>query len=461
MSARHRFVVIVAAAVTLIAMPFATHGATWKVGAAKHKITPEQSMWMAGYGSRTQPATGLLNDLWAKALVLEDAQGTRVVIIGLDLVGISPDVADPVREQLTTKYNLPAANVAFCCSHTHSGPVVGHNLRSLHYDQVDENQQSLIDAYAARLQQSLVDVVGDAIAALTPSQLSFGSGTATFATNRRNNPEADVPRLRSEGNLAGPFDHDVPVLKITDLDGKLTGMLFGYACHATVLSDYDWSSDYPGFAQGDLEAKHPGCTAVFFAGCGADQNPLPRRQVELAKQYGAELASAVDKALCEPLEPIEGDLSASATHIDLALARVPTREEVERDAQSENKYVAARAKWYLSLLDAGGALPGTYRYPIQLWRLGNKLTLVTLGGEVVVDYALRLKHELGPESTWVAGYTNDVMAYIPSRRVLAEGGYEGGGAMVYYSLPSPWDPSVEENIVRAVHALSDAPKSAP
>ncbi len=94
-------------------------------------------------------------------------------------------------------------------------------------------------------------------------------------------------------------------------------------------------------------------------------------------------------------------------------------------------------------------------------RLGDKLTLVTLGGEVVVDYALRLKHELNPENTWVAGYTNDVMAYIPSRRVLAEGGYEGGGAMVYYSLPSPWDPSIEENIVRAVHALNELPKSAP
>ncbi len=366
MSTRRRFFVRVAAAIALSAMPFAAHGANWKVGAAKQKITPEHSMWMAGYGSRTQPATGLLNDLWAKALVLEDTRGTRVAIIGLDLVGISPDVADPVREQLENKFNLPAANVAFCCSHTHSGPVVGHNLRSLHYDQVDANQKSLIDAYAAHLQQSLVGVVGQAIAALAPAKLSFGSGTAAFATNRRNNPEADVPRLRSEGNLAGPFDHDVPVLKITDPEGKLTGVLFGYACHATVLSDYDWSSDYPGFAQSDLEAKHPGCTAVFFAGCGADQNPLPRRQVALAKQYGAELASAVDKVLSEPLEPIEGDLTASATHIDLALAHVPTREDVERDAQSDDKYVASRAKWYLSLLDAGQALPGTYRYPIQL-----------------------------------------------------------------------------------------------
>ncbi len=454
-----RYLMHAFASAAVLVMVLGEAQAAWKVGAAKVKITPEQSMWMAGYGSRTQPATGFLNDLFAKAIVLEDARGTRVALIGLDLVGISPDVAEPVRELVARKYNLVPANVAFCCSHSHSGPVVGLNLRSLHYDQLDDNQRQLIDAYAVRLQQSIVDVVGQAIAELAPSKLAFGHGNAAFATNRRNNPEADVPRLRAEGKLVGPYDHDVPVLKITDLDGKLTAVLFGYACHATVLSGYEWSSDYPGFAQSELEARHPGCTAVFFAGCGADQNPLPRRQVELARQYGAELAAAVDKALDETLMPIEGDLTARGTHVDLALASVPTREEVERDAESADKYVAARAKWYLSLLDAGQSLPGTYRYPIQYWRLGDKLTLVTLGGEVVVDYALRLKRELGPDTTWVAGYTNDVMAYIPSRRVLGEGGYEGGGAMVYYSLPSPWTPAVEEDIVRAVHALNGTPKA--
>ncbi len=450
---RVRGLVFVVAWLIGVALCCDAQAADWQAGAAKVKITPQQSMWMAGYGSRTQPATGFLNDLWAKAVVLEDAAGTRVAIIGLDLVGISPDVADPVREQLAAKFNLPPTNVAFCCSHTHSGPAVGHNLRSLHYDLVDDQQKKLIDEYAVRLQQDIVDVVGQAVTALAPANLSYGSGTASFAANRRNNPEADVPRLRSEGKLVGPFDHEVPVLKITDAEGRLKSVLFGYACHATVLSDYDWSSDYPGFAQSGLEAKHPGCTAVFFAGCGADQNPLPRRQVELAKEYGAQLAAAVDKALAEPLSPIEGNLATGATFVELALQHVPSREEVERDAQSSDKYVSARAKWYLSLLDDGKPVPGTYRYPVQVWRLGDTLTLVTLGGEVVVDYALRLKHELGP-ATWVAGYTNDVMAYIPSRRVLNEGGYEGGGAMVYYSLPSPWAPSVEEDIVRAVHELS-------
>jgi hypothetical protein len=425
----------------------------WKAGTATQKITPDGSMWMAGYGSREHPSTGLINDLFAKALVLEDATGTRAAVITLDLVGIGPDLAEPVTAELASRHRLPRANVAICCSHTHSGPVVGVNLRTLHRDLMDDEQKRLIDRYAAHLKTTLVDLVGRAIAALAPSKLSFGHGTATFAANRRNNKEPDVPQLRAEGKLVGPFDHDAPVLKITDPSGKLTAVLFGYACHATVLSGYEWSSDYPGFAQSELEKTHPGCTALFFAGCGADQNPLPRRKVELASQYGRELAAAVDLVLKEKLEPLAPQLEVAWKQIPLEFAHVPSREEVENDAKSSDRYVSARARHYLELLDAGKSIPATYPYPIQVWRLGQKLVLIALGGEVVVDYALRLKQEYGPKQTWVAGYSNDVMAYIPSRRVLAEGGYEGGGAMVYYSLPSPWAPTVEAKIIDTVRDI--------
>ena len=424
--------------------------AGWKAGVAQQKITPGESMWMAGYGSRNHPATGLLNDLYAKALVLEDARGTRVALISLDLVGISPDLVAPICEQLQAKYKLSRSHVAICCSHTHSGPVVGHNLQTLHYDQVDAAQQQQIDRYAAELKEKIVALVGRAIDNLAPSRISFGNGTAAFAVNRRNNKEPDAASLRAAGKLVGPEDHDVPVLRVADADGKLKAIVFGYACHATVLDGYDWSSDYPGFAQSELEAEHPGVTALFFAGCGADQNPLPRRKVELARQYGRELADSVEAVLKEKLEPVVGNLEVGWTQVPLELADVPTRDQIEQDAKSADRYVAARARLYLEKLSDGESLPKTYPYPIQVWRLGPKLTFVALGGEVVVDYALAIKQQMGGERTWVAGYTNDVMAYIPSRRVLAEGGYEGGGAMVYYSLPSPWAPSVERAILDAV-----------
>ncbi len=439
--------------ICLSALPCPALADGWKAGVAKQRITPQESMWMAGYGSRNHASTGFLNDLWAKALVLEDPQGGRVAIVTLDLVGISPDLADPIKGELDKKYQLTPARVALYCSHTHSGPVVGHNLPVLHYGLIDKEQQQLVDRYAAYLKQGVVDLVGRASGALKPATISWGQGQATFAVNRRNNKEADAPRLRADGQLQGPVDHAVPVLKIADDNGKLVAVLFGYACHATVLDGYEWSSDYPGFAQSELESQHPRCTALFFAGCGADQNPLPRRKTELAQQYGRELAESVNAVLKETLEPLSGTLEVRAQMVELPLASVPSTEEVAKDAQSSDRYVAARAQRYLKMLSKDKQVPASYPYPIQAWRLGPKLILVNLGGEVVVDYALRIKQELGAERTWVAGYANDVMAYIPSRRVLLEGGYEGGGAMVYYGLPSPWTPSIEESIVGAVRGL--------
>jgi neutral ceramidase len=308
----------------------------------------------------------------------------------------------------------------------------------------------LVEEYAATLRTRLVGVVGEALGRLTPARLEWGEGLTTFAVNRRANKEADVPRLRDAGLLRGPVDHAVPVLSVRDPQGKLTAVVFGYACHATVLSDYQWTGDYPGFAQIALEKAHPGATALFWAGCGADQNPLPRRTVARAEEYGRRLADAVTDVLHAPMKPVSGGLTASYREIDLPFADLPTREQILKDAESTNKYVAARAKLLLQQLEQGGSLRGTYPYPVQAWQLGDGPTLVALGGEVVVDYALRLKKELGPGGLWVAGYCNDVMAYIPSLRVLKEGGYEGGGAMVYYGLPTVWGPRVEELIVAEV-----------
>jgi hypothetical protein len=151
------------------------------------------------------------------------------------------------------------------------------------------------------------------------------------------------------------------------------------------------------------------------------------------------------------MSPVKGQLRSSYTEINLPFGDLPSRDQLVKDSADNNRFIAARAKMLLKQLEDKGSLAGTYPYPVQVWQLGSDLTWVALGGEVVVDYSLRLKVELGRDNTWVAGYTNDVMAYIPSARVLKEGGYEGGGAMVYYGLPTVWGSKVEELIVGAVH----------
>ncbi len=426
--------------------------AGWQAGTARAVITPKQSMWMAGYGSRTSPSEGKLTDLYAKVLVLEDARQQRAVLITLDLVGIGQEMTKRICDSLADEYGLERHQIGICTSHTHTGPVVGMNLGPLHYLLVDERQQALINAYAKRLHAQVVETVGNALEDLQPCRVAWGNGTSTFAVNRRNNREAEVPALRTEGNLAGPFDHDVPVLTVRSNDDQLKSVVFGYACHSTVLSFNQWSGDYPGFAQIALEKQFPGCQAMFFAGCGADQNPLPRRTVELARHYGDRLAAAVAAVvLTTKMQPIESTVETSYREIDLPLGQLPSREEIEADAKSTNKYTVARARMLLDQLDQGQSLASTYPYPIGVWKLGNDVQFILLGGEVVVDYAIRLKAELRGTKTWVAGYANDVMAYIPSRRVLAEGGYEGGGSMVYYGLPTIWAPELENDLVNEVH----------
>lgn len=420
---------------------------------ARENITPQQFMWMSGYGSRDAPADGKLTELWAKALVLEDPAGERAVLLTLDLVGIGRQLSNSVRDELEQHYGLRRSQVALCTSHTHTGPVVGDNLRSMYF--YDDEQDRLVQEYTARLRQQLVELVGRALEAFEPCHLSQGQGEVAFAVNRRNNAAEDVPARRAEGTLVGPSDHDVPVLAVRRADDTLLAVVMGYACHATTLSLNQWSGDYPGYAQIELEAAHPGAMALFWAGCGADQNPLPRRTVELAQEYGRQLAQAVYQVLDGEMQPVEGPLRTAYAEIDLPFDKLPTVDQLKSEAASDNRFVASRARRLLAQIDSGQPLSPTYPYPIQVWHLGSELCFITLGGEVVVDYALRLKSELGADTTWVAGYANDVMAYIPSRRVLIEGGYEGGGAMVYYGLPTVWDPSVEERIVRKVHELAD------
>ena len=427
-------------------------GVSWKIGVAKVNITPDQFFWMSGYAARTKPAEGKLTDLWAKVLVLEDQQGERACLVTLDLIGVHRRFSQLVCREIRARYQLDRKQVAICCSHTHTGPVVGGNLSPLHYLQLDDDQRKRVDRYAGILRANILDAVHQAINNLQSSSLWWGNGSTDFAVNRRENrPEQNVKALRVTRQLKGPTDHDVPVLAVRDQAGKLKAVVFGYACHATVLSSYEWSGDYPGFAQMELESYHPDCIAMFWAGCGGDQNPIPRRDAQLARHYGRRLANAVDKVLLTTqMHELKSRLVTKFDEIDLAFQHVPNEEELRIDIKSDNRYMAARARFFMSQLDSGEEIPRSYPYPVGSWHLGDEIQFVLLGGEVVVDYANRIKSQHRKARTWVAGYTNDVMAYIPSRRVLREGGYEGGGAMVYYGLPSAWAPDVEADIMQEV-----------
>lgn len=429
----------------------------WLAASGKVDISPESPMWMAGYAARTKPAEGSLTPLFAKVLVLQDAATEKpAVLITLDLVGVDRDLAGEISGELMEAFKIDRSRIAICTSHNHSGPALWRNLAPLHYLLMDDEHKARIRAYTESLVPRIVTVAKSVHSAMRPARLSWGSGATDFAVNRRENSEASVPVRRRDGTIVGPAQHDVPVLAVHDLDRNLQTIVFGYACHSTVLDQYQWCGDYPGFAQQALEKNHPEVVAMFWAGCGADQNPIPRRSVELAKHYGARLATAVDKVLLTTeLQPLEAALHTRFDEVPLAYANIPTKEQLQIDAASDNRYTAARATMLLEQLNRDGALPASYPFPIGHWSLGRNdpVDFLFLGGETVIDYAIRLRKELHGIRTWVASYSNDVMAYIPSERVLTEGGYEGGSATVYYGLPAPWAPGLEEKIIATATKL--------
>ncbi|HPJ99038.1 MAG TPA: neutral/alkaline non-lysosomal ceramidase N-terminal domain-containing protein [Candidatus Hydrogenedentes bacterium] len=415
-------------------------GAGWRAGAARVEITPQEPIWLAGYAGRDHAAEGTLHPIWVKALALEDASEQRAVLVTTDLVGLPLAMTRAVLAHAESVHGLPNSHVILCSSHTHTGPVTDNMLYEMY--PLDDEQKARIERYSEELVNRLIGALDEALANLGPATLESGVGVTRFAVNRRNNNEALITETH---DFSGPVDHSVPVLRVARLDGTVMAVVFGYACHATTLAFYQWSGDYPGFAQIELEKAHPGATAMFFAGCGADQNPLPRRTVELAHQYGQELAVAVDRVLAEPMKPLEPAFSAYYNEVELTMAPAPSREELAALAENAPDYRLRCLNQLIETLDAGQPLPSSYPYPIQLWRLGDQ-TLVALAGEVVVDYSVFLKRMLGND-TFVMAYAHHIPSYIPSERVLEEGGYEGADAQLYYGFAAPWASGIEERIM--------------
>lgn len=433
--------------------------ASWKAGFAKVRITPRTSLWLAGYAARTHASQGTLLELHAKALALEDETGHRAVLVTTDLLGLPRTVSEKIASRVQKRYGLSRDQLLLNSSHTHTGPVIGTMLSVAYQGTkgINAEQWEAVKVYTGYLEDQIVRVVGDALQKLQPATLSLGHGEADFAVNRR---VKTATGYVGGVNKDGPVDHDVPILVVRNQQGKVLGIVFGYACHNTTIGAnyYKFSSDYAGFAQQWLEKRYRGAIAMFVEGCGGDQNPYPRWNKErtgvaFARQHGEELAQAVVKATERSLLPVGGPLKTAFKVFPVKFAGPPTRAEYEKQLKSDDIYVQMHAEAMLKIIDQNGHVPSSYPYSLEVWQFGSNLTLVAMAGEVVIDYDLRLKKELGADKLWVAGYSNDVFAYIPSLRILKEGGYEGGGAMVYYGQPGPFAPSIEETIVREVHEV--------
>ena len=413
-------------------------GSDFKVGIARKVITPQQSpVWMGGYASRTKPATAICNNLWAKALVIEESKENLIIIVTVDIIGLTHEISEVVSNRLIKKYGINRSQLLLNSSHVHSGPV----LFPSYFDFNTTDIQS-VAKYGQQLIDNLISLVDTAMSNLKPMQLKTGHGLAYFAKNRRD------PKL-----IIRPVDYDVPVLAVFSSSGILKAVLFGYACHNTTLtgSYYEINGDYAGYAQIELEKAYPGITALFFQGCGADIDPEPRGTIESAEKNGKSLAEAVQKVLTGMLKPVRPPIHTvyQTTYLEF---QPFSYESYQKDLLSTDRFVQRRARLILEGLNKSWDMT-RFPYPVQAVRFNNDLIILALSGEVVVDYSLTVKKEYQGENVFVLGYSNEVMCYIPTRRILKEGGYEPNSSMIYKGFPGPFAENVEDKVFDIIHQV--------
>lgn len=415
----------------------------FQVGVARVDITPDYPVRLNGYLARKAECDGVIQHVFAKALAIGTDRQGPAVLISVDNCILPAAVRQEILERLS-KRGVHSEKLAICVSHTHSAPKLRGAADNIFGMDITAEEWAHIDRYTREFVDKVSAVAMAALDDRKPATLSWAEGTAAFAGNRR--------------TKGGPTDHSMPVLKVTGTNGELRALLVNYACHCTTLGadPIKICADWAGYAQEYIEQQHPGAIAMTIIGCGADANPFPRGTVDLAKQHGQEITKAVDDLLAKPFQQLDEKLECRAKRIKLSFQTLPTRQEWERRAalKGPSDYpIAYHARKNLARLDRGEKLPTELPYLVQEWNFGDEMAMVFLCGEVVVDYSIRLKTDFDKSRLWVNGYSNEVPCYIPSKRILKEGGYEAGGAMVYYDQPAWLADSTEDRIVDAVHAI--------
>jgi hypothetical protein len=409
------------------------------IGAARIDITPVDSIRLNGYQVRSAPSRGVAQRLWAKALAIGSDEQKAAVLVSVDNLGVSAAIVDEVATRVKARTGLARERLTLGSSHTHSAPCLTGVAPNIFGKPISAEDQAKIDAYTRELITKLEQVILAALAARQPGRLAWARGNVGFAVNRRRPP-------------GGPVDHSQPVIKATGKDGSIRAVVVNYACHCTTIDPAinTVSGDWAGYAQEAIEADHPGCVAMTLIGCGGDANPINRQIAGMAATHGRSIADEVNRLLRGPWTELPDTPQITLERFNLPFDTLPTRTQLEQLIQAGGP-PGYNASVQLAKLNRGESLPRDLPYSVQTWRFGHKLLVVFLPGEVVVDYVLRLKQEFDPARLWVTAYANDVPCYIPSERILREGGYEGGGAMVYYGRPTRLKPGIEQLIFDAVH----------
>jgi len=398
-----------------------------KAGVARVDVTPPVGIPLGGFAGRIGPSQGVHDPLYAKALALSDGDKTAILIVA-DILSLPRDLVEGVRASIQGITGLGKKDVMVAAIHTHSGPETLGISAGL--------DDPYISAYMKVLERYLVGVAYMAWRNMTEARIGGGKGEAVIGFNRR--------------KRENPIDSEVGVIRVDDNEGNPLAVVVNYPCHAVVLGPENLliSADYPGYVNAVLERiKGPFFTSMFTNGAAGDINPLSSVGYACPGTFGdaERLGSIIAGEALKTLEQIETSGEAkiqtsSVTHyLSVGEPPVAEAERYVRDAQQKvaelkekgaepNKIAQHKAvlQYYernLHLLREEKAKGMKVPLEVQVFRI-NDIALVVVPGEMFVEIGREIKAQSGVKNTFVIGYANGYIGYIPTLKAFEEGGYE-------------------------------------
>ena len=434
----------------------------WSVGYAEADITPAPGqVQMSGFG-RERYASGALAPLLTQVVVLRDDENNAGVLITADILHLDHVMVEAIRRAIRRRHNIPAENIMFVASHTHWGPAVRFRMGF----SIGAPNVWYMDA----LEKKILTGVDAAMEDMAPAMIEYGwIDFRGIGCNRR----LPVDEKIAWGPYGeGSFDGHTPIFRIKRNAGVRQLIVVGHACHPTSSGVIQkWSPDYPGAMRDCLSEELADTKAVFVQGCGGDakivhKDPETGKLVfssspDRAKAAGEKLADVVLKHLkAGRMILLDGQLACSLASGRISYGQRWSSEEIERLAFPEPNKSGKKHSWMTWAARQSLAMPDqseSFRYDVQIWKLGGRLTIFGMEGEICSPWGPMLRDMAPTEEAMVIGYANGTGSYIPDSQIVREGGYESLTSQHAYFLPAPFTENIEneikEIVQRAMHAV--------
>ncbi len=398
------------------------------IGTAQSEITPVSSIYLAGYAARKKPSQGIHDNLYAKSIYIENNK-EKVVLVSLDLVGLSLNIVDKIRKTVKEDVNLD--NVIIACTHTHSGP----NTSSFQSTKIDNNWFSL-------LPNKIVDLIKLSIKRKEQAKIGVKKvNVFHIGKNRRGNKEEVDPELG--------------IIKIQDLKGTITikAIFLNFTCHGTVLDANNLliSADYPAYIYKFLSEVYPDAIILFTNGAAGDINiGYSADDSALGEKMDIRTfknAEKIGKKICNKVVSVINDIPINNKELLVYKKKIiklpfktqlPQKHELEEQIKkrqdsigkitdkSKKKKLQIRQIYDEIILEKMRSQynnSGFLNTEIDILRI-NDAILVTVPGELFCKFGLKIKRMLSPKIAMIVGYANDYISYIPTKEAFSRGGYE-------------------------------------